>query len=214
MRIDKILSRLDYLFIIVGCVVLLMIISIPISNRIQISLISILGLVGAFYLINMLFLMIFRRIDFDWKLMNGHFSRRIICIVVLLPFFLTFVLGLTMHVGKVYNLDVVGSPKELIYEDNLYAANDSLPNEIRNNQRSPSLLWIVYCHFMDPGNQHMSTSMAGRGWTALFAILGVILLNGILISIFTNWFDKRREHWVRGEIRYARFFLKKISLQL
>lgn len=209
MRIDKILSRLDYLFIIVGCVVLLMIISIPISNRIQISLISILGLVGAFYLINMLFLMIFRRIDFDWKLMNGHFSRRIICIVVLLPFFLTFVLGLTMHVGKVYNLDVVGSPKELIYEDNLYAANDSLPNEIRNNQRSPSLLWIVYCHFMDPGNQHMSTSMAGRGWTALFAILGVILLNGILISIFTNWFDKRREHWVRGEIRYARFFLKK-----
>lgn len=209
MRIDKILSRLDYLFIIVGCVVLLMIISIPISNRIQISLISILGLVGAFYLINMLFLMIFRRIDFDWKLMNGHFSRRIICIVVLLPFFLTFVLGLTMHVGKVYNLDVVGSPKELIYEENLYAANDSLPNEIRNNQRSPSLLWIVYCHFMDPGNQHMSTSMAGRGWTALFAILGVILLNGILISIFTNWFDKRREHWVRGEIRYARFFLKK-----
>lgn len=209
MRIDKILSRLDYLFIIVGCVVLLMIISIPISNRIQISLISILGLVGAFYLINMLFLMIFRRIDFDWKLMNGHFSRRIICIVVLLPFFLTFVLGLTMHVGKVYNLDVVGSPKELIYEDNLYAANDSLPNEIRNNQRSPSLLWIVYCHFMDPGNQHMSTSMAGRGWTALFAILGVILLNGILISIFTNWFDKRREHWVRGEIRYARFFLKR-----
>lgn len=209
MRIDEILSRLDYLFIIVGCVVLLMIISIPISNRIQISLISILGLVGAFYLINMLFLMIFRRIDFDWKLMNGHFSRRIICIVVLLPFFLTFVLGLTMHVGKVYNLDVVGSPKELIYEENLYAANDSLPNEIRNNQRSPSLLWIVYCHFMDPGNQHMSTSMAGRGWTALFAILGVILLNGILISIFTNWFDKRREHWVRGEIRYARFFLKK-----
>lgn len=209
MRIDKILSRLDYLFIIVGCVVLLMIISIPISNRIQISLISILGLVGAFYLINMLFLMIFRRIDFDWKLMNGHFSRRIICIVVLLPFFLTFVLGLTMHVGKVYNLDVVGSPKELIYEENLYAANDNLPNEIRNNQRSPSLLWIVYCHFMDPGNQHMSTSMAGRGWTALFAILGVILLNGILISIFTNWFDKRREHWVRGEIRYARFFLKK-----
>lgn len=209
MRIDKILSRLDYLFIIVGCVVLLMIISIPISNRIQISLISILGLVGAFYLINMLFLMIFRRIDFDWKLMNGHFSRRIICIVVLLPFFLTFVLGLTMHVGKVYNLDVVGSPKELIYEENLYAVNDNLPNEIRNNQRSPSLLWIVYCHFMDPGNQHMSTSMAGRGWTALFAILGVILLNGILISIFTNWFDKRREHWVRGEIRYARFFLKK-----
>lgn len=114
-----------------------------------------------------------------------------------------------MRVGDKFGFDVISSPKELIYEDNLYAVSDTLSDEIRNSQKSPSLLWIVYSHFMDPGNQHMTTSMAGRGWTALFAILGVILLNGILISIFTNWFDKRREHWIRGEIRYSRFFLGK-----
>lgn len=209
MRIDKILSKLDYPFIFIGCFVLLVIISFQISEGLQMLLVASLGLVGTCYLVEILFLVIFRRIDFDWKLMNGHFSRRIICIVVLLPFFLTLILGVTMKVGDKFGFDVVSSPKELIYEDNLYAVSDTLSDEIRNNQRSPSLLWIVYSHFMDPGNQHMTTSMAGRGWTALFAILGVILLNGILISIFTNWFDKRREHWLRGEIRYPRFFLKK-----
>lgn len=208
MRIDKILSKLDYPFIFIGCFVLLVIISFQISEGLQMLLVASLGLVGTCYLVEILFLVIFRRIDFDWKLMNGHFSRRIICIVVLLPFFLTLILGVTMKVGDKFGFDVVSSPKELIYEDNLYAVSDTLSDEIRNNQRSPSLLWIVYSHFMDPGNQHMTTSMAGRGWTALFAILGVILLNGILISIFTNWFDKRREHWLRGEIRYPRFFLE------
>lgn len=209
MRIGKILSKWDYPFIFIGCFVLLVIIGFPISEGLQMLLVVLLGFGGAYYLIEMLFLVFFRRIDFDWKLMNGHFSRRIICIVVLLPFFLTLVLDTTMRVGNRFGFDVVSSPKELIYEDNLYAVSDTLSDDIRKSQRSPSLLWIVYSHFMDPGNQHMSTSMAGRGWTALFAILGVILLNGILISIFTNWFDKRREHWLRGEIRYSKFFLKK-----
>ena len=209
MKIDKILSRSDYPFILIGCLVLLVIISLPVSDELQMLLVGLLGIVAACYLIEMFFLVVFRRIDFDWKLMNGHFSRRIICIVVLLPFFLTLILGVTMKVGNRLGLDVISSPKELIYEDNLYAVSDTLSDEIRNSQRSPSLLWIVYSHFMDPGNQHMTTSTAGRGWTAFFAILGVILLNGILISIFTNWFDKRREHWLRGEIRYPRFFLRK-----
>lgn len=87
MRIDKFLSRLDYPFIVIGCIVLLIIISFAISVGLQKLLVASLGLVGACYLFEMLFLVVFRRIDFDWKLMNGHFSRRIICIVVLLPFF-------------------------------------------------------------------------------------------------------------------------------
>lgn len=209
MKIKGSFFKSDYLFIIFGTIVLLLIISCPISDVLQAFLITLLGLFGAFYLGKMLVLVLFKRIDFDWKLMNGHFSRRIICIVVLLPFLLTLILGLTMRVGNIFSSGGIGSAKELIYEDNLYAVDDTIPADIRINQKSPSLLWTVYCHFMDPGNQHMSTSMAGRGWAAFFAILGVILLNGLLISIFTNWFDKRREHWLRGEIRYSQSFLKR-----
>lgn len=87
MKIDKILSRSDYPFILIGCLVLLVIISLPVSDELQMLLVGLLGIVAACYLIEMFFLVVFRRIDFDWKLMNGHFSRRIICIVVLLPFF-------------------------------------------------------------------------------------------------------------------------------
>lgn len=209
MRPNNILSKLDTPLIVIGIITILTIISFPLSICLETLTTAVLGILGLCYLAHTITLLFFRRIDFDWKLMNGHFLRRIICIIVLLPFTLTLIIGISIYAGTKAELNTISSKKELIYEDSLYAKNDSLPSDLRNKQESPSLLWIVYSHFMDPGNQHMTTSTAGRGWAAIIAISGVIFLNGILISILTNWFDKRREHWLRGEIRYPRFFLKK-----
>lgn len=209
MKPNNILSKLDTPLIIIGIITLLAIISFPLSICLEVLIISVLGILGLCYITHTIVLLFFKRIDFDWKLMNGHFLRRIICIIVLLPFTFTLIIGTSIYAGKKTQLNTISSKKELIYEESLYAKNDSLPLDLRNKQDSPSLLWIVYSHFMDPGNQHMAASTAGRGWVAIIAISGVIFLNGILISILTNWFDKRREHWLRGEIRYPRFFLKK-----
>ena len=209
MKPNNILSKLDTPLIIIGIITLLAIISFPLSICLEVLIISVLGILGLCYITHTIVLLFFKRIDFDWKLMNGHFLRRIICIIVLLPFTFTLIIGTSIYAGKKTQLNTISSKKELIYEESLYAKNDSLPLDLRNKQDSPSLLWIVYSHFMDPGNQHMAASTPGRGWVAIIAISGVIFLNGILISILTNWFDKRREHWLRGEIRYPRFFLKK-----
>jgi len=81
------------------------------------------------------------------------------------------------------------------------------PRHTSNPQTDPSLFWAVYYHFIDPGNQHMTTSETGRKRAALIAILGFLLLNGLLISTLISWFDRRRDQWMNGAIRYNRIAL-------
>lgn len=95
---------------------------------------------------------------------------------------------------------------------NLETINDSIiiqKNKISDHeilkQEDPSLFWAIYYHFIDPGNQHMTTSETGRKIAALIAILGFLLLNGLLVSTLISWFDRRREQWIKGEINYRYF---------
>ena len=55
----------------------------------------------------------------------------------------------------------------------------------------------------------MTRSQSGRGWSALIAILGVFLLNGLLVSSIVGWVDSRKEKWLKGEVRYPRFLRHK-----
>lgn len=98
--------------------------------------------------------------------------------------------------------------------DNIIIKNDTLklgrhirhnhlPEHIHQNQTDPSLLWTVFYHFIDPGNQHMTTSESGRRWAAILSILGVFLLNGLLITTLISIIDRRKEQWRRGEVRYS-----------
>ena len=84
-----------------------------------------------------------------------------------------------------------------------FYVENKLPKSISASQKDPSLFWAVYYHFIDPGNQHMTTSESGRKRAALIAILGFLLLNGLLISTLISWFDRRRDQWINGEIRYG-----------
>ena len=81
-----------------------------------------------------------------------------------------------------------------------------------SEQEHPSLFWTVYYHFIDPGNQHMTTSEKGRNRAALIAISGFLLLNGLLISTLISWFDRRRDLWIKGEITYG-YFVSRWSLR-
>ncbi len=177
---------------------------------------------------------------FDWHLIHGHFLRKVIAFVLLVPSFIAsgFLLynrGCNRHDKIAY------SPKNLVYEENLYTpdtlfkakkkllrdsvyvkshdlevVNDSIA-VIKNKlldpgisrQKSPSIFWAVYYHFIDPGNQHMTTSQSGRGWSTLIAILGVFLLNGLLVSSIVGWVDSRKEKWLKGEVKYPSFLRRK-----
>ena len=135
--------------------------------------------------------------DFDWNLINGHFLRKVCCIVLLMPSLLTVT-------GQFF----IDSPKELADERGLYEYHDYQANDVDNLQKSPDIFWGTYYHFIDPGNQHMTSTKAARVWAAIIAILGVFLLNGLLVSSIIGWIDKRKEEWLKGSVRYDRLLGK------
>lgn len=157
------------------------------------------GFIGFIYIFYVARLWFFHKIAFDWHLVNGNFMRRVICLAILLPFSVTLVVSVINKADST----ACDSPMEIIYEKNLYEnEGDTIPEEIAVKQESPTIFWSVYYHFMDPGNQHMTTTKEGRGWAGLAAILGVIMLNGFLVSSIIGWIDGRKERWKKGEIRY------------
>lgn len=128
---------------------------------------------------------------------------------------------------KSYNNDTIYGNIQFNFDDSLVVANkteqggyifiptqNKLEDSISINQADPSVFWTVYFHFIDPGNQHMTTSETGRKRSALIAILGFLLLNGLFISTLISWFDRRRGQWIKGEIRYNRlaFGCKKVAI--
>lgn len=132
-----------------------------------------------------------KEVLFDWYLINGSFLFKITAIVLSLPSILTFPFIFL-------NNTIDFSAKDLIYSEQLYPKSDT----IQATQEPPELYWAVYMHLMDPGNQHMSTTPSGRGVSALIAIIGVIFFNGLFVSAFVAWFDRRKEKWLKGEIKY------------
>lgn len=164
-----------------------------------------LGAIGIIYCTYYIILC-FQPIKRDYILSNGNFLLKTINFVLFIPFLITFVL-ITYNILKDINL-----PQSLLYEENLYPnlyPKGELPDTITKKQEAPSTFWSVYYHFIDPGNQHMTTTTNGRQLAALIAILGTILLNGLLISTLISWFDRRKEQWLKGEVKYPYFFRRK-----
>lgn len=156
-------------------------------------IIDIIGVIGILYWLLTLFVLIRRPILRDRCIING-FTKYVLLLVVLTPFAMEFIVS---------NCCGMVSPRELVYTPDLYKAPDNqLSDTIRARQEDPSWLWGIYYLMIDPGNQHMTTSQPGRAVGVIMAILGVFLLNGLLVSTLMSWFDRRKERWLKGEIRY------------
>ena len=200
-----------------GLVAILINFSLP-CNVFVCGLNIIAGLLGVFYAGYPIYLYFCRKVEYDWQLINGHFLQKVCCLAIFLPFALC-----------IFHL-IVPSPKALVYEDNLYQenteektdtifvndslyrvraeVNQTLPDDIRKAQEDPSFFWGVYYHFIDPGNQHMTTTLGGRIFAAFISILGMLILNGLLVSSIIGWIDRRKEKWLKGEIKYDDFLRK------
>lgn len=119
------------------------------------------GGVAAMYCGYYLYVWLFRPIKRDQILVRGKFLRKVICFVLLVPFLLAAVFYMSGLQSSVLMSEAPASADAAGFGE------------------GESLLWCIYCHFVDPGNQHMA-SAAGRGWTVLISISGILLLNGLL----------------------------------
>ena len=153
------------------------------------------GILGAGYIIYALVLYLFRRIEFDKKLLHGHFLRKVVCLVVLIPFTLALAVS-----------PLISSPEELASEGNWSGGGDKL---MEGKNAEPNLFWTIYFLFVDPGNQNMSPTVTGRGIAGVAGILGIFLLNGLLVSSIIGFTDRRKECMENGQARYQVRFLRK-----
>ena len=157
------------------------------------------GIVGILYIIYGIYLFSVRA-KFDWHLHNGHFLRKVAIIVLLMP----FVLALAIHAidANVESNELFADSKNVSEQ---VAGNEGIACEYKQERNNSPFLWSVYYHFIDPGNQHSATTARGRNWAMLIAILGVFLLNGLLVTSMVGWIDRRKERWIKGEVRYGWF---------
>ena len=153
------------------------------------------SLIALYYIWAGAWLFLFRKARFDWTLVYGKFIHKVVALVILIPMLITC------------SIDIISSdihPTELVSDDSLYKTSTTSSQEIA--KESPSSFWAVYYHFIDPGNQHISTTPRGRQWSALIAILGIFMLNGLLVTSLIGSIDNRKNKWLTGDVRYS--FLK------
>ncbi len=159
---------------------------------------------GILYCAYYLYIWIMRPIKRDWILIHQHFLWKVLCFVVMVPFVLTLcITGLGVDGKEILEMD-----SEEPCSCEVAPSSDAA--------EAPHILWRVYFQFMDPGNQNMATTTTGRNWNAVIAILGVLLLNGLLVSTLINWFESRKSRWQDGEIRYRphSFWGKKFAVMI
>lgn len=166
------------------------------------QLFRVLGFLGAIYCVVTL-CRYSNPIKRDWLLVKGNFLIKVVNSVFLIPFVITFILWL---LALPENISISeDNARNLTFNQSKYEQNDTNDTQVVANTAThdaPSMFWMVYYNFIDPGNQHEPTTESGRNRSSFIAILGFFLLNGLLISMLISWFDRRREKWLNGEIRY------------
>lgn len=187
----------DILAFVIGVTTLTLLFVNPESEFLNHLIIAGALLCGA-YIVRVICLLV-RMPKFDWHLLHGHFLYKVVCFVLLMPCLMTSLIKC--------DKGSLQCAKEFISEDDLYpgSTKEQCKHCLEDRQVAPPLLWSVYLHFMDPGNQHMTSTKNSRGWAGVIAILGVFLLNGLLVSSIIGWVDRRKEKWQKGEVRYKWF---------
>lgn len=200
----------DLIFIILGFVAIGGFLYIP-ENECVAKAINIVGyvagIIGLLYVFYALYGWLFMRITFDRRLVKGRFLRKVVCLVILIPSTITTIVVGFQELGRAWGF----SEPALQYEE--YMANsahtyaddsdatydESLWSHATNTSK---VFWRVYQQFVDPGNQSETNPGGDRVWISVIAMLGVLLLNGLLVSSIIGWLDSRRDHWRDGSLRY------------
>ncbi len=134
----------------------------------------VLGAIGAFFVLKYLHLWFLNPIKRDWELSKGRFILKVGIFTVSLPFVISAVILLLW--GRAW--------------------------QPTGTEDVESVFGAVLFQFLDPGLQ--GGFFRSYSFNAIVAILSVFFLNGLLISTLTSWFDKHKEQWLDGEVRYRK----------
>lgn len=137
----------------------------------------VLGILGFLYLFRTLRLLFYMP-KFDWHLIHGNFLRKVICFVMMMPFMLFLVPELS---GGADSYNMFGNGE---------------------THKGISMLWGIFYHFVDPGNQYMVYAESTRVLVAVTSMLGVFLLEGkdFFMGRFKELFSL--SHWRYGSVGY------------
>lgn len=202
-------EKIDILFIVLGFVAIVGFLYIPQSETVA-KIINIVGytagIVGILYVFYALRGWVLNRITFDRRLVKGRFLRKVVCLVILIPSTVTTIVVGCQQLGRIWDF----AEPALQYEE--YMAN-SVRHSVNNDDsyseapvskatNTSKVFWRVYQQFVDPGNQRETNPGGDRVWVSVIAMLGVLLLNGLLVSSIVGWLDSRKDRWKEGSLRY------------
>lgn len=189
----------------------------------QDMLLCVIGPIAFVYAYHSLVIFIFRPIKRDWLLSQGLYFWRVFGFVMAVPVALALIISFAnsfTHLAKWSDAEFQSA--DMIYVAEMYGDYNSdcdcsdtensavdLEDEYGAKPHKPSILWTVFYHYIDPGNQHSTLSLAGRIVAGICAVLGVIFLNGLLVSVIVGMFDSKREKWKNGTARYVNYLRKK-----
>ncbi len=173
--------------------------------------IYIVGGVATLLFLYVAYVLLFKRIMFDRMLIHGgSFMLKIAFLVILTPFFLTFLI--TLH-----NFLVSDDCKVHPTEDFMYATDGAVASQVQPTAESneqTNLFWSVYYNFIDPGSEYIIANNGGKVWAIVVALFGMFLLNGLLVSTMVGYIDSRKDNWMNGKMRYSasQFLFKKFAV--
>lgn len=109
------------------------------------------------------------------------------------------VLSDSAKIGEILSQEIV-SCQDCASHWEFIVKKDALPEFVK--PENPSLFWTILYHFVDPGNQHMAISSRARIISFAVSVFGCVMMTGLLITVLISMFERRRERWVKGELRY------------
>lgn len=104
-------------------------------------------------------------------------------------------------IGKILTQEIISYQDHADYWE-IVVKKDAIPEFVA--PENPSLFWTVLYHFVDPGNQHMAISLRARIISFTVSVCGCIMMTGLLITVLISMFERRRERWTKGELRYPK----------
>lgn len=169
-----------------------------------------LGAASLLYITHWVIIVVGHPVKRDWLLSKSRFVIRVGLFVFSIPLAIAFAVNLINVLCELNDKERLIHSAEVIYSDEIYDDKCDCWKENHGKESSePSIFWVVYYHFVDPGNQHAAFSAQGRALSGVIACLGIIFLNGLLVSVLISMFDVQREKWRGGTVRYPRFLRRR-----
>lgn len=148
------------------------------------------------YIIWMVWYIFSKPIERDIVLVKKSYWGYVVAFVVAIPIAVSAILLLCN-----YSVENICSNPDDNSVEQIVPTDSSKSNEECNEPLH--MLWEVYYHYVDPGNQQDAQGMGDKVLLAILSLAGIFLFNGLLVTTLLEWVNQRKGKWSNGTIRYG-----------